>query len=490
MVFACGAVVMIYELIGSRIVAPFVGTSTYVWTSLIGVILAALSLGYWLGGRIADRRPEPNILAVIVFVAGGLVSITILLHELVLAFIASAETRLEIKAVLASLFLFAPASVALGMVTPYATRLRIASVDSSGRTVGRLYALSTIGSILGTFSAGFLLIPFVGSVRTLYLIAGVLIGSALLTAFLPASRVTIGVVVVFVLGIAVNELNTAYMRETHGLYDIDTQYNRIRVFDTTDPKSARPIRVMTTDPYSTQSAMFLDDDDLVFDYLKYYHLVRHYRPQFEHVLMIGGAGYAYPKDFLKTYRDARMDVVEIDPKMTELARQHFRLKDSERLQIFREDGRVFLNNAPSAKYDAVLMDAFTSLFSVPYQLTTVEAARQIERVLDDEGVVIFNLGASLRGRGSYFLQAELATYRSVFPQVAVFKVNPEYSDDRLQNVIIIARKVSGAAADTQDPQIKGFLRNEYRGEIPMLSILTDDLAPVEYYNSVARSVDR
>ncbi|MEJ7701701.1 MAG: fused MFS/spermidine synthase [Pyrinomonadaceae bacterium] len=179
-VFVCGALVMIYEIIGSRLLSPYIGASTYVWTSLIGVILAALSLGYWLGGKIADRRPEIKILAAVIFFAGGLVSLTIFSKDLILSFIAGSALQLEVKSLIAALLLFAPASVLLGFVTPYAVKLKMSSLADAGKTVGRLYALSTVGSILGTFLAGFFLIPFVGSTRTLYLIAACLISLSFL----------------------------------------------------------------------------------------------------------------------------------------------------------------------------------------------------------------------------------------------------------------------------------------------------------------------
>src|SRR6185369_3093428 len=146
-VFVCGAVVMIYEIIGSRIVSPFIGTSTYVWTSLIGVILGALSLGYWLGGRVADRRPDVKVLSFIIFLAGGFVSATVLVKDILLSLIASASTGLEVKSVASALLLFAPASVLLGFVTPYAVRLQMTNTADSGKTVGRLFAYSTVGSI-------------------------------------------------------------------------------------------------------------------------------------------------------------------------------------------------------------------------------------------------------------------------------------------------------------------------------------------------------
>jgi predicted membrane-bound spermidine synthase len=169
-VFFSGAVVMVFEIIGSRILAPYIGTSTYVWTSLIGVILGSLSVGYWLGGRLADNQPNSKLLAAVLFAAAALVTITLLLQEFVLVGLATVSLRLELKALIAALVLFAPASVLFGLVTPYAVRLKMISVADAGKTVGRLYALSTVGSILGTFAAGFFLLPFVGSVRTLYLI--------------------------------------------------------------------------------------------------------------------------------------------------------------------------------------------------------------------------------------------------------------------------------------------------------------------------------
>ncbi len=187
-VFVCGALVMIYEIIGSRLLSPYIGASTYVWTSLIGVILGALSLGYWLGGKIADKRPEIKVLAFTLFLAGGLVSLTILLKDLILSAIAQMSFGLEIKSIAAALLLFAPASVLLGFVTPYAVKLKITTLDDAGKTVGRLYALSTVGSILGTFLAGFVLIPFVGSEKTLYIIGASLVALSITLAPFAASR--------------------------------------------------------------------------------------------------------------------------------------------------------------------------------------------------------------------------------------------------------------------------------------------------------------
>ena len=298
-VFVCGALVMIFEIIGSRLLSPFIGTSTYIWTSLIGVILASLSLGYWLGGRLADKRPDIKILASVIFGAGGLISLTILIKDVVLSMIAAAGVSIEIKALVAAILLFAPASICLGFVTPFAVRLKMTTVENTGRTVGRLYALSTIGSIVGTFSAGFFLIPFLGSVRTLYLLAGSLIVLSISLVPLAVSKTNIATVTFFIFGVAASEGNSYMLRSNNGLYDIDTEYSRVQVFQTMDPATNNRIRALATDPYFVQSATFLDNDELVLEYGRYYHLIRHFKPDLTSTLIIGGAGYSFPKEYLR-----------------------------------------------------------------------------------------------------------------------------------------------------------------------------------------------
>src|SRR5215203_4432640 len=213
-VFVCGALVMVYEIIGSRIVSPYIGTSTYIWTSLIGVILAALSLGYWIGGRMADKRPGVRVLAAAIFLAGGAVSLTVLIKDVILSAIHAAGGPLELRSVAAATLLFAPASVLLGFVTPYAVKLRTLSLADSDKTVGRLYALSTVGSIAGTFAAGFFLIPFVGSTRTLYFLGFCLLGLSLLLAPFAVTKANLTTLILFAFGILATEANSYLLLKT------------------------------------------------------------------------------------------------------------------------------------------------------------------------------------------------------------------------------------------------------------------------------------
>jgi spermidine synthase len=486
-VFGCGAVVMIYEIIGSRLVSPYIGSSTYIWTSLIGAILGSLSLGYWLGGRAADRRCEARHLAAIIFAAAGLVSVTTLVKDVFLSMLSASAMPLEIKALIAALVLFAPASVALGMVTPYAVKLKLSTLDTTGRTVGDLYALSTVGSILGTFAAGFFLLPFVGSVRTLYLIALVLFGLSIIVWPLRFSRLNIGIIVLYLFGMTASELTRQTQYQTDELVDIDTEYSRVQIFRTADPANRKPIRVYSTDPYFAQSAMFYDSDELVFPYSKFFDLAGQFTPGFRKALLIGSGAYSYPKHFVQTFPAAEMDVVEIDPMVPEIARRYFRYTDSPRVRTIQRDGREFLNTALAAKYDVVYLDAFGSLFSVPFQLTTREAVSEISRVLNERGVLIANIGSAITGDAGRFLSAEAATYRAVFPQVYIFKVRLERADTDVQNVVLVASKSSTALTLTSDDRNAAeLLSHLYNRPLAAIEpVLTDDLAPIEYYNSLA-----
>ncbi|MFC1751594.1 fused MFS/spermidine synthase [Patescibacteria group bacterium] len=180
-VFVCGAVVMVFEIVGSRAFAPYLGTSIFVWTSLIGVILGSLSVGYWLGGKIADKKATLIVLSTIIFLAAAGIGLTATIQKpLLVWFTQIYPLSIKCGSVLMSLVLFAPVSVLLGVVSPYAVKLKIENLDTTGSTVGSLYAISTVGSIVGTFLAGFFLIPVIGTMAIFTLLSATLIIVSLL----------------------------------------------------------------------------------------------------------------------------------------------------------------------------------------------------------------------------------------------------------------------------------------------------------------------
>jgi len=293
-VFLCGAVIMVIELTGSRVLAPYLGTSLVVWTSLIGIILASLSLGYWWGGRLADRRPEARLLGGLILLASLATAAIALTKSFVLAYLQSKVTGLHMAAVWSTLLLFAPPSVLLGMVAPFAVRLRIADTRTSGQTAGNLYAISTIGSIFGTFLAGFVLIAWLGSTNILLLMAAVLALASWLAAR-SGGRTKVAAVALFLIMLSAAWVYDAQLRSA-GFVDTDTAYNRVIVFKGAENSSGRLMRVMVTGPHAKQSAMYLDAPSaLALPYTRYFRLVEHFVPQMRRLLVLGSGGFSFPK---------------------------------------------------------------------------------------------------------------------------------------------------------------------------------------------------
>ena len=482
-VFLCGAVVMIFEIAGSRVLGPYLGTSIFIWTSLIGIILGSLSLGYWLGGILADRRPTFSMLAWIILGAALMIGFTTLVKEMFLAYLPRLIAGLKWQSVIASVFLFAPGSILLGMVSPYAVRLKIRTLQTTGTTVGQLYAISTVGSIAGTFAAGFFLIPAMGTTNILLTITILL---ALLSALLFISERRTSVSTFPLLLLALVSYNLYAVNSAPKLFiDKDTQYNRVWVYDATDRITGRPIKFMRINNESS-SAMFFDSDELVFPYTRSYLLAGHFTPGFKSMLVLGGAGYSFPTYCLGKYQDATIDVVEIDPELTRLAREHFRLKDDPRLKIYHEDARTFLNRSEKT-YDVIVGDAYKSLYTIPWHLTTVEAAQKTYDMLNDGGCVLQNIISSIKGKASAFLQAELATYRHVFSNVYVIAVDNPYDLTGVQSILLVAVKSeTGPPTGEDDPYLAALLLNDVTTLVDNdFPVLTDEYAPVDYYTNKA-----
>jgi spermidine synthase len=320
----------------------------------------------------------------------------------------------------------------------------------------------------------------------MYLIAGSLFAVSVMLATLAIKPLNLSSLIVFVFAVVGTESINYIRWSQFQVFSVDTEYSHITLFQPDDPKTGGKLQAMANDPFFVQSAVFLDSDDLVFEYNRFFHLAGYYKPNIKRSLLIGGAAYSFPRDYLRRYPDAAIDVVEIDPGMTRLAREYFRLRDDPRMSIYHTDARVFLSQAEPAHYDAILMDAFGTLFSVPYQLTTVEAASSLHRALKDEGVLVVNIGASVSGEANQFLRAELVTWKSVFAEVKVFKVNLQRDDSELQNLIVVALKNSSGRRRGDDAFAE-LLTHEIRvSDVEPLAVLTDDLAPVEYYNSIAQ----
>lgn len=480
-VFIVGAAVMMLEITGSRVLAPYLGTSIIVWTSLIGVILGSLSLGYFWGGKIADSNPNFKALSLIIFAGAVLVAITAFSKSIVLNLIQENINDLRVGSVVATSILFAPPSVLLGMVSPYAAKLKIKSLKKSGVAVGSIYAVSTVGSIVGTFLTGFWLIAFLGNTKILILASFLLIWTSILASVGNFLKIKILALILLIISIYAQQSLQALSKQ-QGFVDVDTLYNRVWVYDSVDQKTKKSIKVLLIDPFTTQSAVFKDSDELVFDYLKFFRLAKHFNKDIKSALLIGGAGYAYPRDFLAKNPRATIDVAEIDPGLTELAKDYFRLKGDPRLRIYHEDARIFLNKTQK-KYDVIFEDAFGSSYAIPYHLTTKETVTRIYQLLNDDGVLVMNMISAIDGNKGKFLRAEYHTYKSLFENVYLFPVQSPQSPFEAQNIILVAAKGKvGILPVNNDPEISQYLSHLWTRDIDKdVGILSDDWAPVDQY---------
>jgi len=459
---------MILELVGSRILAPYVGTSIYVWTNLIGVVLASLSIGYWLGGKIAFQESSRKTLSNIILITTIFISITALFNNLLIKEILYHVKNYISTAFISSLILFAPSNILLAMFSPYIIQLRLKDLNKTGETVGNLYALSTIGSIFGTFFSGFFLISYLGSTKILFIIP-----IALLCISMLLYRTKGNFFKTFILILVIFILFKLYdIKLKSKIIDLDTKYNRVRIID------YKKVRTMILGNLSS-SGQSLVNDDPSFNIYNYFVLSNYFNPNIHNILVIGGAGYTWPIHLLKNDQTFKLDVVEIDPELTVLAKKYFNLKNDPRLSIYHEDGRTFINRNNN-KYDAIFIDVFNS-YAPPFQLTTKETIDKIYSMLNDKGLVIMNMTSAVEGPKGELLRSEFYTYKNSFPQVYVFPTGLD--GQKIQNIILIGYKSNmKITLKSNDERFKKYLNHLWTKKIPQdLPLLTDDFAPVEHY---------
>ncbi len=486
-VFVTGAVVMILELVGSRIIAPYAGTSIIVWTSLIGIILGSLSIGYSWGGKLADKKPDYRTLANILLLASILVASINLTKPLVLIFVQKAFTDIRLGTVVSSIFLFTPPSIVLGMVPTYAVKLKLKSLKTSGEMVGRLYAISTIGSIVGTFLAGFFLIGFFGSSKILILLSITLILTSYIASFGVAVHLLTIVVFIFCSYLLTSRINP-FSSSVDIVEDTDSSYSRIIVGVFSRKINDRPILFLSTDRVfyiaGMQSAIYADGDyEPYANYIKFFELAaNHLHSGVSKTLMIGGGANSFPKIFQNNNPDSTLDIIEIDPKLTELAKKHFYFEETEKIRVHHMDGRMFLVNT-NESYDIIFMDAFNDL-TTPYHLATMEMMEAVDFHLEENGLAVMNLVSAIEGDAGLVFRSQTNTLKKVFPYVLAFPVE---SDDktRIQNIVLIAshNDLIENISNGSDPELekllgRGFKVDSFYNDAP---IFTDEYVPIEYY---------
>lgn len=483
LVFVAGMCSLATEMAASRLLAPYFGTSLFVWANLIGLILIYLTVGYYLGGRLADRYPRPEVLYRITLAAGLMIGVIPFVSRPILLWSVLGFERISagifISSLIAVILLFAVPVTLLGMVSPFAIRLEMSRVNAAGNTSGSIYALSTLGSIIGTFVPVLVTIPNIGTRATFVLFSVALCAMSL-----------VGLqrwpwLLVIVIGLVVPSLLMGRIKPMAGVapgstvvYETESAYNYIQVVQSGDNTFLvlnegaaihsiyNPRRLLTGGPW---------DFFLVAPYFN-----PSFRPSDVHSLaVIGSAAGTVPRQYTEVYGPIPIDGVEIDPRIIQVGRRYFDMNEPN-LNAVAQDGRYFLETT-SKRYTVVGVDAYRQPY-IPFQFTTREFFQLVKDHLEDDGVAAINCGRTPTDRR--LVEVIASTMKAVFPNVYTIDV-----PDPAINTIVVGTKqptqLQNFAANL--PNLgSGPLRLVAQEALPRLAevtsspvVFTDDRAPVE-----------
>jgi len=474
LVFVVGMASLGAEIAAARLLAPYFGASTIVWANTIGVVLVALSVGYWLGGRYADRHPHMRGLCLLVLVAAVLIAAVPFAARPFLGFSVDAFDTVSIGGFAGSLFgvlvLVAVPVTLLGAASPWAVRLSVSDPKHSGEVVGRLYALSTAGSLFGTMVAALLLIPLLGTQRTFLIFALAL--ALVAAAGLGWRFVLVPAAVALTISAPVGTIKAADTGKV--LYEAETTHQYARVVERLDGS-----RVLELNEGQAVHSLYRPGDYLTGDYWDghlYLPFVAQRQPP-ARIAILGNAGGTVARAFGHFFPRTAVDAVEIDGELTELGRRFLDLENP-RMRVFAEDARPWLERSAGG-YDAIMVDAYRQPY-IPFYLATREFFELTRDRLAPGGVVIVNVG---HPEGSDELERVLGrTMATAFPHVLRDPIEPT-------NTLLLAAEGPLTAARLRAASIG--LPSELRApareaasrlasHLPGGEVYTDDHAPVEW----------
>ena len=476
LVFVVGAASLGSEIAAARLLAPYFGASTTIWANTIAVVLLALSTGYWLGGRLADRHPEArNVYALVLTAAVGLAVVPFIARPFLSAAVSALDASSSgafLGSLLGVLLLVAGPVLLLGAVAPYAIRLSMEDVRDSGTTAGGLYAISTAGSLIGTFLSALLLVPFVGTQRTFLVFA---LSLALVAAVgLGARYLLVAVVLAALLALPAGTSKGA----PHGervVWEAETQYQYARVTEDLDDGDRR---LELNEGLATHSLLrpgsYLTDD--YWDGFLVAPRAALPRPP-RRIAILGNAGGTTARSYGHYFPGTAIDAVEIDGKLTDVARRYFDMR-APHLETHTADARPFLKDS-TERYDAIFIDAYRQPY-IPFYLATREFFELCRERMTPGGVVVINVG---HPEGEDVLEKAMgATMRAAFPTVLRDPIEPT-------NTLLVAtaapasKQALADRADALPEDLQDMARDAADRLAPTLpggEVLTDDRAPVEW----------
>ncbi len=483
------------ELSASRLIAPYFGDSTFIWANLIGLTMLYLAIGYRLGGRVADRRPDPGLLFTLTALAGLAVAMIPVISKPILRVSMSAFETVSIGAfygsLLTVLLLFAVPMTLFGFVSPFVIRLLVDDVSSTGQTAGGVYSLGTIGSIAGSFLPVLVLIPLVGTARTFYILAGLLVGLSLIGiwSLRGARQAAPAVLLALLVGTMIAVLDDGTIKPPYRgelIYETESSYNYIQVLQEGDRTLLAlnegqaihsiydPTTLTTGGPwdYFTLGPLFAENYD---------------QAAVRSALIVGLAGGTAARELAVAYPGIVIDGVEIDGTIADLGYEYFGLGDVPNLTTHIEDGRWYLERT-DGRYDIIAVDAYHQPY-IPFQLTTVEFFELVRDHLQPNGAAVINVGRT--ATDFRLIDVISSTMREVFPYVYAVDV------ERFHNTMLIgmmepasidAFRTHAAAAESGGlveyiagrALETGTIREGPAGG----RVFTDDHAPIEFYTDL------
>ncbi len=480
LVFISGMTSLALEMCASRLLAAYFGTSLYIWGSLVGLILLYLTIGYFIGGRLADRYPSKLVLCLVTSAAALATLLIPFISSGILNWSVTGMQEISVSIFLSSLIgtmlLFAVPVTLLGLVSPFAVRLAARNIRQSGRVSGSLYAISTAGSILGAFLPVLWLIPTIGTRRTL-LVMGTLLFAASLWGLRPLWRPA------FAIALVVLVLPLGPLKDIPNLiYSKESLYNYIQV--TQDADGTRELILNEGD--AIHSIYYPDPNKVLTGWYWDYFLAAPYfnanftAQKLHRVAIIGLAGGTIAHQFSEVYHNVPIDGVELDPSIVAVGRKYFGMTEPN-LHVYVQDGRTFLATTHE-HYDVVAVDAFQQPY-IPFQLTTREFFTQIRAHLSPTGVVALNTGHTVHDYR--LVQAFVNTMSQVFPSVYVFNVPGTFNTEvmaTMQPTLLNTFKAN--LAQFAPTSVMGQVASEV---VPVVTqghangglVFTDDRAPIE-----------
>ena len=519
-VFIASFCTLVIELVAGRIMAPYVGVSLYTWTSIIGVVLAGISIGAYLGGRMADRYPRSLTLGWLLFLSGlGAFSISPLTN---LVGGAQFQTSLMTRILLITTIIFFIPSCLLGMISPVVVKLTLNNLEKTGNVVGKIYAFSTLGSILGTFATGFYLISWMGTRSILMTMGIILILSAFIFGGFFRSKRNLALFFLFLFLFALLPLvglhvyattnpegfsfptsSTESIKKMVGLafkppleeetyFFKESDYYTLKLKKSIKGNNGNPLESLVLDHLVHSYTDLKDPLYIEYEYIRMYEeMVRWQakkRKSFK-AFFLGGGGYTFPRFIEAKYPKAEIHVVEIDPEITRIVKKYLGVSENTRIRSFNEDGRWFVMNCKEkGTYDFIFGDAFNDL-SIPYHLTTKEFALQLKNLLKPDGLLLANVIDSFK-KGA-FMPSYIRTLEEVFGKgnVHLLTLTSDYEKIGISTCVVVAspqklemddfvKTVKGKGGEMTSHVMPQDRLQEYLKDRTSV-VLTDDYVPVD-----------